>query len=47
MEKYLIHNQADLPQAEIIFAEQVIRIINSGMLADTEYYIYVNTVFES
>lgn len=42
MQKYLIHHLADLPQAEIIFGEQVIRIINSGMLADTEYHICIN-----
>lgn len=43
MQKYLIHHLADLPGAEIIFAEQAIRIINSGMLTNnTSYHICVN-----
>jgi hypothetical protein len=43
MQKYLIHHLADLPGAEIIFAEQAIRIINSGILTDnTSYHICVN-----
>lgn len=42
MQKYLIHHLADLPQAEIIFGEQVIRIINSGMLTDTQYHVCIN-----
>lgn len=43
MKKYLIQHVADLPGADYVFAEQVIRIINSGMLDhDTEYHICIN-----
>ena len=43
MKKYFVQHLADLPEAEIIFGEQVIRIINSGLLnEDTEYHICIN-----
>jgi hypothetical protein len=42
MKKYLIHHLADLQNAEIIFGEQVSRLIKSGILRDTEYHVCIN-----
>lgn len=43
MKKYLFHHLADLPGADEIFAQQIIRIINSKILDDdVSYHICIN-----